>query len=326
MATANGSSAPGPAVQLDAVSFQYDSGRGVNQINLALEHGRTTALLGPNGAGKSTLLKLISGELIPQSGSVRLFDDVHSHRLRRRIGQVFQEPSSDDLMTVGETLQLHAQLFDLPRGQRTARIDDLLQATDLHDRADDLCGVLSGGLRRRLDLARALLHDPDLLLLDEPTLALDPDSTHALWNLIDGLRSRGVAVVLSTNNTAEAEAYADRVVIIDAGSIVADAPPSTLTAELRPDAVQLDAPDLLIAATLADDLETWPDVGRIRRSDASLHLTVDSAPAFLPPLFQRHADRIANVRTRRSSLQDAWFQIVGAPIDDDASDSLSQAE
>ena len=301
---------------LTDAAYAWPGGRGVSRIELRIGSGEIVTLLGPNGAGKSTILKLLSGEITPHSGSVTIFGAPHSRQARRRIGLVLQEPSTDDLMTVRETLQLHGRLFGLRGGLRGGRLQtrcaELLDALGLSDRADDRCQTLSGGLRRRLDLARALLHDPQLLLLDEPTLALDPDSSGAIWETLRQRAASGAAVVVCSNDTTEAEAYADRVVIVSAGRIVANDAPANLTAGLRRDAIELEwaAPS---NADLAE-LQAWDDVGSVLQTEHGLLLIVDNSAAAAPRLFQRFGAEIRGLKIRESSLRDAWFQIVGQPL------------
>lgn len=302
------------AAELRAATYRWPGGRGVADIDLEIRSGRWLTLLGPNGAGKSTILRLISGQVAAESGEVLVFGEPPSDAARRRVGVVFQEATTDDLMTVGETLELHARLFGLSRSERAARIGALLEELGIADRAGDRCGTLSGGLRRRLDLARALVHDPKLLLLDEPTLALDPSSAEAIWERLRGLRDGGCAIVVGSNDTAEAEANSDEVVFVDEGAIVGRGAPSELTAALRSDSVELDWPGCGAAEVAA--LERLEGVGAVRSAPPVLHLTVDGAASFVPVLFQRWGDRIGGIRIRESSLRDAWFQIVGRPLDD----------
>ncbi|MXX32296.1 MAG: ABC transporter ATP-binding protein [Chloroflexi bacterium] len=300
--------------QLSAAGFEWPGGRGVSDIDLQVRRGETVTLLGPNGAGKSTILKMLSGEIAPQRGGVAIFGSPHGAAARRQIGLVLQEPSTDDLMTVQETLLLHGRLFGLPRVELSRRCDDILSALDIADRAGDRCETLSGGLRRRLDIARALLHDPELLLLDEPTLALDPESSAAIWYSLQRRAAAGVAIVVCSNDTAEAEANADRVVIISDGRVLADDTPQHLTSALKHDALELDwpSPSDHELSTLA----SWDGVGAIASHDGALHLTVDSSAEIVPLLFQHFGSRISGIRIRESSLRDAWFQIVGLPLDE----------
>ena len=311
------SDVPNPLLpaQLNGAAFAWPGGRGVAAIDLCVRRGEVVTLLGPNGAGKSTILKMLSGEIVPQQGKLSIFGGPHGADARRRIGLVLQEASTDDLMTLRETLQLHGRLFGLRGSRLNQRCAELLESLGLGERAQDRCETLSGGLRRRLDIARALLHEPDLLLLDEPTLALDPDSSVAIWDTLHERVSDGAAVVVCSNDTAEAETHADRVVIVSDGRIVAEDTPSNLTSGLRQDAIELDWPN----AAQADvaDLECWSGVGAILRTDSQLLLSVESSAEIVPRLFQQYGSQIVGLRIRESSLRDAWFQIVGRPLTND---------
>ena len=298
--------------RMSGATFWWHEGRGAGSVDLTINRGEVVTLLGPNGAGKSTILKMLSGEIAPQQGSVTIFDQPHGREARRRIGLVLQEPSTDDLMTLRETLQLHGRLFGLRGSTLQRRCNELLNSLGLGDRVGDRCETLSGGLRRRLDIARALLHEPDLLLLDEPTLALDPDSSAAIWDTLGEKVSAGAAVVVCSNDTAEAEAYADRVVIVSDGQVVGEDTPASLTSGLLHDALELDWP----SATGDDiaELERWRGVGTVLWTEDQLVLTVENSSEMVPQLFQRYGARIAGFRIRESSLRDAWFQIVGRPL------------
>ncbi len=316
-----GSEAPDSALpaQLSGAAFAWPGGRGVAEIDLAVEGGEVVTLLGPNGAGKSTILKMLSGEISPQAGEVTIFGGPHGREARRRIGLVLQEPSTDDLMTLRETLRLHGQLFGLKGSSLKRRCATLLESLGLGERANDRCETLSGGLRRRLDIARALLHEPDLLLLDEPTLALDPESSRAIWDTLHERISDGAAVVVCSNDTVEAESNADRVVIVNEGRIVAEDTPSNLTAGLLHDALELDWPNA--AQEDVAEIGSWDGVGTVLRAEDQLLLSVVNSAEIVPRLFQEYGSQISGVRIRESSLRDAWFQIVGRPLNSAAGDS-----
>ena len=314
MATAEADIA-NPRVQalLSGASFVWPGGRGVSDIDLSIRRGEIVTLLGPNGAGKSTILKMLSGEVAPQQGRLSIFGRPHGPNARRRIGLVLQEPSTDDLMTLRETLDLHGRLFGLRGHELDRRCRELLHSLDIGDRANDRCETLSGGLRRRIDIARALLHDPDLLLLDEPTLALDPDSSEAIWQTLHNRAAHGTAIVVCSNDTVEAEHYADRVVFVDQGRVLAEDTPSSLTSGLKSDALELDWPALQDVDL--DELKRWDGVGDTIRTDQGLHLTVDNSAEIVPRLFQTYGSQVTGIRIRESSLRDAWFKIVGHAIE-----------
>lgn len=320
-----------PPLALEGVSYRYPAAksaaddavsRGVEGVSLSLAAGEALGLLGPNGSGKSTILSLVAGLLAPQSGAVRLLGEPVSAPARRRLGVVFQEPSLDPLMTVAETLRLHGLLFGLGGTDLRRRSDDLLARMGLSERAGDRVETLSGGLRRRLELARALLHAPSLLLLDEPALGLDPDSRGALWDLLDDVRGAGTALLLATNDVSEAERTCDRVAFMQSGRIIATGAPEELRRELRHDSVRVDWPSA--PADAASRLAAMEGVGSVRMAAGAgagtvLHVTVDDASVFVPALFaldgaNRTPGGIAGVRIHESTLEDAYFQRVGEPL------------
>jgi ABC-2 type transport system ATP-binding protein len=188
----------------------------------------------------------------------------------------------------------------------------LLDRVGLADRARAFTSTLSGGMKRRLELARALLTRPDVVLLDEPTLALDPDSRQALWQHLLEANAGGVTVLLATNDVHEAERYCHTVALLDHGRLVAAGAPADLKRNLRHDAVRIDWRD--DPAAVVPALEALPGVGRVRLAGLSTHVTVDDASAFLTGLFQRSGDLVAGVRIEPSTLEDVYFQLVGRNI------------
>ena len=292
---------------------EWRGGRGVAGVSLEVAAGEIVALIGPNGAGKTTLLRLLAGEIEPDAGTALAFGAPPDRAARRRIGAVFQETAVDDLMQVRETLALFAALYEIPRPERTGRIARALDAAGLADRAGDSCGELSGGLRRRLDVQRALLHEPELLILDEPTLSLDLDSARAIHDRLRAAGAAGAAVLLSTNDVREAEALADRVAFLAEGRVIALGSPAELAAGLRSDSVILQWP--ACTEEQAREIGGWDGVGGVRRAPPGLHATVDSAADFLPAAFGRFGGAISGVRIRQSGLADAWFQLAGSALD-----------
>ncbi len=311
--------APPLAAQAEDVSFSYEdrpapsagSGQALSGLSLSVPSGSVFGLLGPNGSGKSTLLSLLDGLRAPGAGTIRVLGEPPSPKLRARIGYLFQETSLDPLMTVRETLWLHGRLYGMPGSALKARLSEMLDAVGLADRAGSLTHTLSGGMKRRLELARALLPRPQLLLLDEPTTGLDPDSEQALWAHLLQINRDGTTVLLATNKVAEADRHCDRVAFIHRGRMVAEGSPAELKAGLRHDAVWAEGD---FTTEFVDKLSTWPEVGRLTWAPPVLHVTVDSASTFVPRLFQEAGQSITGVRLREATLEDAYFDIVGASI------------
>ena len=297
------------------ISFRYPGGRGVEDLRLRLERGQTLGLLGPNGSGKTTILHLVTGLRIPQQGHVQLCGAAPSPRTRRRLGVVFQDASLDPMMSVRETLWLHGRLFGMSGAVLRRRIETLLIEIGLADRGGDAIETLSGGLKRRVELARAILHTPEVLLLDEPSLGLDPDSKAHLWELLREINTRGTALLLATNDVAEAERYCQHVAMIEHGHVIASGTPAELKRDLRHDSVQIDWP--LQPPGIAERLVGISGVGRVTCSPPVVHVTVDSASSFIPELFRIADGAIRGIRIHESTLEDAYFQRVGEPLQPD---------
>jgi ABC-2 type transport system ATP-binding protein len=199
--------------------------KAVDDVSFTVEKGEIFAFLGPNGAGKSTTIKMITTLLRPTSGRIRLdgHDPVlHSTDVRRAFGIVFQDPSLDDELTAYENMEFHGVLYSVPKTLRRKRIEELLHYVELWDRRDALVKTFSGGMKRRLEIARGLLHHPKVLFLDEPTLGLDPQTRNHVWSYVETLnKTEGITVFFSTHYLEEAERVASRIAIIDHGKIIA---------------------------------------------------------------------------------------------------------
>jgi ABC-2 type transport system ATP-binding protein len=299
-------------VQTADVTFAYDGHVALDGLSIAVPAGALCGLLGPTGAGKSTLLSILAGLRTPASGEVSLLGERPGPALRARIGLLFQETCLDPLMMVRETLALHGRLHGMRAADIKRRSNLMLETLGLADRGRSFVRTLSGGMKRRLELARALLPQPEVLLLDEPTTGLDPDSEQALWGHLAAINGDGVTVVLSTNKVAEADRHCDTVAFIHDGRVAAQGTPAELKSGLKRDAVWAEGD---FSSALLDELRSWPDVGRMTWSPPTLHLTVDSASAFVPRLFQSAGAAITAIRLREATLEDAYFDIVGAGLD-----------
>jgi ABC-2 type transport system ATP-binding protein len=256
------------AFDIDTLRVTYGQVVAVDGISLHSAPGRITALLGPNGAGKSSLLQALSTALTPAAGTITIFGhDVQRQPAlaRRRLGLVFQERTLDQDLSVWQNLWFHARLFGLSRHDARQAITRLLEQFDLADRAHDAVSALSGGLSRRVEIIRALVHQPSLLILDEPTTALDPQARRQVWNDLRRLRAEtGTTILYSTHYLDEAE-YADDVVIVDGGTVVKHGSPAQLKAGLASSQVLLStADDALALSTLtAAGFDAVPHPGGI---------------------------------------------------------------
>jgi len=235
------------AIETKGITKSFDGVNAVNEVDLSIEEGELFGLLGPNGAGKTTLINMLSTMTEPTSGSARVwgFDVVKEASLvRQSIGVVFQEITLDDRLTGRENLDLHGRLYDLDGNLRKKRIEEVLSLVELSDRANSTVKTYSGGMMRRLEIARGFMHKPHVLFLDEPTLGLDPQTRSHIWDYIKVLtEEEGMTVVLTTHYMEEADHLCNRIAIIDHGEIVALDAPEALKGELGGDVISLEAPD-----------------------------------------------------------------------------------
>ncbi len=243
-------------IHVDKVVRQFGAVTAVDGISFDVHRGEVFAFLGPNGAGKTTTIKMLTTLLQPTSGTVELdgLDPTrHTNEVRRKLGVVFQDPSLDQDLTAWENMEIHGVLYGVPRGVRRERTKVLLELFDLWERRDSLVKTFSGGMRRRLEIARGLLHTPKILFLDEPTLGLDPQSRNQLWTHVSYLnKSEGVTVFLTTHYMDEADRVADRIAIIDHGRIVAIGSSAELKARTHTTSLE-DAYLALTGTTIRDE-------------------------------------------------------------------------
>ena len=212
-------------IEVKNLTKKFGDVTAVDDISFNVAHGERFAFLGPNGAGKSTTIKMLTTLLDPTSGSIAV--DGHnpaqdSAAVRRSFGIVFQDPSLDDELTAQENMELHAALYSVPRDVRAKRIEELLKFVELYERKDSLVKEFSGGMKRRLEIARGLLHHPKIIFLDEPTLGLDPQTRNHMWQYLHEMaKSEGTTVFFTTHYMEEADRNAERIAIIDHGKIIA---------------------------------------------------------------------------------------------------------
>ena len=236
------------AIDARSLGRRYGNVAAVEDVSFTVSRGEFFALLGPNGAGKTTTVHMLTTLVAPSSGAATVMGhDVVAApaEVRRTLGMVFQDPALDDRLTARENLEIHAVLYGVPRRERVARVDRALEWATLTEAAQRRVRTFSGGMKRRLELARALMHDPGVLFLDEPTLGLDPQGRRHLWERLEALRRDGMTVLMTTHYLHEAEAC-DRVAIVDAGRVVALGAPADLVAGT---AGARDLEDVFIALT-----------------------------------------------------------------------------
>jgi ABC-2 type transport system ATP-binding protein len=292
-----------------------------DNINLDVEKGEVFGLLGPNGAGKSTLMSMLSTILKPSAGTAEVngYDIAKKpDEVRKSIGIVFQDPSLDDRLTGKENLEMHAMLYGVPKDARKKRIDDVMELVELKDRANDLVRTYSGGMRRRLEIARGLIHYPKVLFLDEPTIGLDPQTREHIWNYITELaKVEKITIVLTTHYMEEAEALCNRIAIIDNGKIIVMGTPDQLKKSVGGDSI------ILAVSDLAKAKKAFPNA---REFDGKLAIAVKSAEVEIKKVFDAASKagvEILEANIRKPTLNDVFLRLTGKEIRDEKADSKS---
>ena len=300
---------------VSGVTHRYGDIVALDDVTFEVAEGERFGLLGPNGGGKTTLFRLISTLMQPTAGSVEVFGEDVSHNpdaVRRRLGVVFQHTALDVELTVQENLKTHAALVGVTGGTASERIADVLERLGLADRAKDRVKTLSGGLARRTDLARGLLHRPNLLLLDEPTAGLDPIARRELWDVLDGLRrANGTTQIVATHMMDEAE-RCDRIGILDRGKLVAIGRPEALKAELGAETLWLESAD---PVTLQQHLKARLDLSS-RLVGRSVLVEAEEPASLLPAIYEAAGDLIAEASVRKPTLEDVFVATTGRVFSD----------
>ncbi len=287
----------------------------VDGVSFGVEQGELFGFLGPNGAGKTTTISILCTLLRPSGGSARVAGyDVVAERdsVRRSIGLVFQETTLDNYLTGEENLRFHAVMYGVPRHEIAPRMAPLLDMVGLTERAQDLVLVYSGGMKRRLEIARGLLHAPRVLFLDEPTVGLDPQTRVAIWDYVDTLRKRESTTMFLTTHYMDEADHCDRIAIIDEGRIVAIGTPAELKASVGADTVRLQTADddraaEEIRAGLGVEAEVTPE---------GLRLLVPDGEAFVPQVFGHVTVPVTSVNQHRPTLDDVFIKYTGRAIRD----------
>ncbi|MDH5810661.1 MAG: ATP-binding cassette domain-containing protein [Candidatus Methanomethylicaceae archaeon] len=294
----------------------------VDHIDLSVEEGEIFGLLGPNGAGKTTLLSMLATILKPTEGTAKIngYDIISQPaKVRKSIGMVFQAPSSDELLTGWENLYLHAMMYGVPSDVRKSRINEVLELVDLKDRAKDLVKTYSGGMRRRLELARGLLHKPRVLFLDEPTLGLDPQTRSHIWDYIKRLsKEEGVTILITTHYMEEADALCDRVAIIDHGRIKALDSPANLKMRVGKSMIRakVKEPNL-------EKIKTLPYVSRAEAKDGDVVIILSEVGAHIQEVLCNIGEA-SFVELREPTLNDVFLQLTGRGIREESAEGWEE--
>jgi len=313
-------------IETNELTKSFNGLTAVDKLDIAVESGEIFGLLGPNGAGKTTVISMLCTILKPTSGSAKVngFDIVkEATKVRKSIGIVFQDPSIDDRLTGRENLSMHANLYGISPGEQRERIDRILKLVELEDRANDLMRTYSGGMRRRLELGRGLLHYPKVLFLDEPTVGLDPQTRDHIWTYIRELKkAHDITIVLTTHYMDEADRLSDRIGIMDHGKIIALDTPQKLKETLEGDVVMIKSPNLdALTGLIKGNIEATKTI----IVGETLEVTVRQGKTIMPRIMELAIHNnlvITSISLREPNLEDVFLHYTGRMIRADGGKEL----
>lgn len=304
-----------PAVEAVGLTKTYDEFEAVRGIDLEVRAGEVFGFLGPNGAGKSTTINMLCTLTRPSGGSAHVAGhDIVSERddVRRHIGLVFQDPTLDGYLTGEQNLRMHAELYGVQRDLVDPRMEQVMRMVGLWDRKDQQVQTYSGGMRRRLEIARGLMHSPRVLFLDEPTVGLDPQTRASIWGYIEELKAREEITIFMTTHYMDEAEFCDRIAIMDAGQIVAIDTPDALKEAVGTDTIRIQTEeDDLAIARLKELYELEPTI-----SEGHVTFGIASGEEFVPRLFAELNVPIKSVNVSRPTLDDVFMKFTGSSIRD----------
>jgi len=310
-------------IEVDGLSKRFGKIEAVKGVTFGVQPGEIFGFLGPNGAGKTTTINMLCTLLTPSAGSARVngFDVVHQRsEVRRSIGLVFQQTTLDEYLSADQNLRFHAYAYAIPAELRERRMTELMEMVDLADRRSGSVRTYSGGMKRRLEIARGLLHHPRVLFLDEPTLGLDPQTRRHIWDYLLRLREQeGLTIFLTTHYMDEAE-FSDRIAVIDHGRIVGLGTPDGLKRDVGGDLLTVRTPDAPAAA--AEIRERYAAEVSVR--DDMVSFSVANGEEFLPDFVKRFGHPMQSIAVRRPTLDDVFLHLTGREIRDAELDPQAQ--
>ncbi len=304
------------AIQITNLTKSYDNVAALKGISLAIPKGCFFGLLGPNGAGKTTTINILTGLVLREGGTTRVFekDTVKDYRFTRsKIGIAAQELSVDWFFSIEKLLYFHAGYYGMTKKEAKPRVDDLLERLGLLGKKDSRLRQLSGGMKRRFQIAKALVHDPDILILDEPTAGVDVELRHELWSLLKKLRTEGKTILLTTHYIEEAEMLCEQVAIIDQGKVITEGKPNELIAQTGRAGITLQ-----ISCTPDDIKELFSDY-TFTHENNRMHFTLSEPDKALPDIISilvKNGCHIQSVETEKSSLEDVFLSLTGKGINE----------
>src|SRR6266496_5310484 len=308
----------GLAIEVRDLCKSFGNFRAVDHLTLSVKQGEIFGLLGPNGSGKTTTINMISGLSVPTSGEVRVMGNDVRHNARQVhqiLGSVPQETALYEELTAWANMDFHADLFSIPRKQKKERITELLELVQLLDRKDLRVGTFSGGMKRRLALARALLHDPQLIYLDEPTLGVDVQARRAIWDYILSLRDQGKTILITTNYLEEAQALCERIAIIDHGKLIAVDTPDHLKQTYGGSVIELETE---IPSTSLDHMRAIEGVEEIKQDGTKLTITTRGMNNIVPQIINiiSQEGELRDLVVREPNLDEIFLRLTGTALRD----------
>ncbi len=319
------------SIEVSGLTKKFGDLTAVDNVSFTVAEGEFFGFLGPNGAGKTTLIRMLTTLLKPTGGkAVVSCCDVSDapEKVRQKIGVVPQAVTSDLDLTGYENMDIYGRFYNIPRRERKEKIKYLVDIVGLTSRANDLVATYSGGMRRRLEIARALVHTPEILFLDEPTIGLDPQSRRVVWEFLEKFRDKdSLTIFLSTHYMEEAEALCDRVAIIDAGKIIALDSPEKLKAEIPGnDIISFTLSDTSKLDAIKNVLATIPFVHKVKVDDETLRIYVDNGAQNLPSLIEAVKNAggvVSSVSIHQQSLEDVFIHYTGKSIREEEAKKVS---
>ncbi len=305
-------------VKVENFSHKFGDFLAVDNINFTVEKGKIFSFLGPNGAGKTTTINVLISLLPIQQGKVSIAGyNVENQQddVRKSIGIVFQEETLDKDLTVWELLEFHGRIYSIPKDIRRKRIDELLKVVELTRKRDELVKTLSGGMRRRLEIARGLLTRPKILFLDEPTIGLDPQTRYNIWDYIKKVNKEGITIFLTTHYMDEADQLSDVINIIDNGKIIARGTSDSLKDAIGKDMIYLETDNDDLTKAICNDID---EIKEVRNSSKGLilSLTIDGSQ-FLPRLMKKiesQSIEILSINLKKPTLDDVFIHFTGKEL------------
>lgn len=310
----------GKIIEVQGLTHSFGDFKAVDDISFTVEEGEIFSFLGPNGAGKSTTINVLTTQLDCQKGSAKVcgFDvKKNPHEVKKSIGIVFQDEVLDRDLTVRETLEFHGRIYSMPRDQRLAREKELIELVELEEKVNERTKNLSGGMKRRLEIARGLMTRPRVLFLDEPTIGLDPQTRLRIWDYIKGVNEEGTTIFLTTHYMDEADRLSDRIEIIDHGRIIASGTADSLKNTLGKDMIYLETADDDKAMAITKGV---PEVSNAKRMPKGIELILNVDGSKVMPSILRAVEdggiEIASVKMKKPSLDDVFVHYTGREIRD----------